>query len=323
VEPSPTVLRGSFERHSELDVVRGLRPVGIDFYDGYTGYVWLLGCDSGCQGALFVTYDGGWSWLERTLPVDHVTTMNVDVVDARTLVLVTGPDAWYRSLDGGRTFVRAGDGQPKPTDTVRGPGVGCATGGECPPSVLVDGKPAPAQPRLPGTLRSVAVVKDGPIYAVSSSDTAATVAKSADGGRSWAPVGGPVPVRANALVRLIVSSDGKDVWLFTGDGGESGSVFLLEPTGWREIRTDLPGGARAMSGAAVGEGALAVPGRRFGYLYADGRWADAGRPTAAMSAHVLSDGTLMTVTSPADIWLGAGNGAARLWNRVTLDPKWR
>ena len=34
----------------------------------------------------------------------------------------------------------------------------------------------------------------------------------------------------------------------------------------------------------------------------------------------LTDGTMMTVTGPGDVWLGYGSGAARLWSRVTIDP---
>ena len=37
---------------------------------------------------------------------------------------------------------------------------------------------------------------------------------------------------------------------------------------------------------------------------------------------MLADGTLLTVTAPGDVWLGSGNGAARSWSRVTIDPVW-
>jgi hypothetical protein len=98
------------------------------------------------------------------------------------------------------------------------------------------------------------------------------------------------------------------------------AVFGLAGGAWRPVVSGLPLTAPKATATAAGDGVLAVTGQRFGYVFSDGRWSDAGRPGSASFARQLSDGTLFTVTSPGDIWLGAGSGAARLWSRVAVDP---
>lgn len=322
--PTGSVLRASFERHSELPVAEGLRPQVMEFADAYTGYVLLAGCSQSCGGALFATFDGGQSWLERTLPFERAEAVNLWLVDAKTIIVSGRPAGWFRSTDGGRTFVRGGDGEdPGPAEYSRGPGVGCVERRqECPRVLLLNGAAAPVPPPVNGELRAAARGPDGRLYAAAAAGTAVTAATSADGGRSWAPLGGPLAVPAADSVALSVSPDGKDVWLLAG-GADALAAYLWEPAGWRQVRRDIAGAGRGSGVAAVGQGVLAVAGSRFSYLYADGALRNADRPTNATSVRLLADGTLVTSTAPSDVWLGTGDAAARLWSRVTVDPQWR
>src|SRR5688572_17020775 len=146
--PRPTRQRPSSERHSDLDVPDSVRPRAIDFVDTSTGYALFAGCAGECQGILFVSFDGGFSWVERALPAERFENVNevvMHVVDARTVVLRMGPTVWYRSTDTGRRFTRGAGDAPTPVDLLRGVGVGCVTGtaADCPRAVFVDGVPTP------------------------------------------------------------------------------------------------------------------------------------------------------------------------------------
>lgn len=331
--PTGPVLRASFDRHSELAVAEGLRPQVMEFATAYTGYVLFTGCSQVCGGALFVTFDGGQSWLERTLPFERAESVNFWLVDARTIIVSARPAGWFRSTDGGRTFVRGGAGdEPGPAEYARGPSVGCVERKqECPRVLLLDGVPAPAQPPLGGELRGVTRGPGGRLYAAAAAGAVVTTATSADGGHTWTPLGGPVTVQApgpaadpaslSMSVSLSVSPDGKDVWLLANTA-ESLAVYLWEPAGWREVKRGIAVNARQLGEVAVGQRVLAVASTRFSYLYADGEFRNADRPSNALSVRLLGDGTLMTSTAPSDVWLGTGEAAARIWSRITVDPQW-
>ena len=106
--PPERTERPSSERHSDLDVADGIRPRAIVFVDATTGYALFAGCPNNvCGGALFVTFDGGFSWVRRELPsgrFDAAEKITMNVVDERTVVLTVGSDGWYRSGNTGRTF---------------------------------------------------------------------------------------------------------------------------------------------------------------------------------------------------------------------------
>lgn len=321
--PTSTEPRPSSERHTDLDVPDGMRPRAIDFVDGFTGYSLFAGCTGGCRGQLFVTFDGGFSWIPRTIPTEafnSVDEIGMTVVDARTVVLTMGPSAWYRSADTGRTFARGTGTAPAPGDLLRGVGVGCATGGECAPSVLVDGKSTPTQPALPLALRSAAAAPHGPIWAVSADLTTVHTARSDDGGRTWHQVGEPLTVPGTNVLQVSVSLDGIDVWLLASAGPDESAAYYRDPAGWRLINHDVRVTPGIGSAAAAGGGVLAVPGERLGFVFIDGQWSEAARPNGARSARMLPDGTLFVAVAAGDAWLGGGSGAARVWSRVTLDP---
>jgi hypothetical protein len=325
--PSATVLRASFERHSDLEVAEGLRPQDIQFADAFTGYVLFGGCSQVCLGALFVTYDGGRSWVERKLPFDRAETVSLWMIDAKTIIVAARPAGWYRSTDNGRTFTRGGDGEPGPADYLRGPSVNCVERQqECTRVLLLDGRPATAQPPLAGDLRGAARAPDGTLYAVAVATVGAgstlTTATSADGGRTWTPLGGQVTAPAAEYVSVSVSPDGKDVWLLASSGSAL-SVYQLANGGWREVKRDVAITTRVGGTVALGQGVLAVAGGRFSFVYSNGQFLNADRPVNAASVRMLGDGTLMTTTAASDIWLGTGDAAARLWTRVTIDPRWR
>jgi hypothetical protein len=310
------------ERHSELTVADGLRPQVMEFVDAYTGYVLFAGCSQECGSALFVTFDGGQSWVERTLPFERAEAVDLWLVDGDTIIVAGRPLGWFRSVDAGRTFVRGGDGEPAPAEYQSGPSVGCVERRqECPRVLLVDGRRAPVQPPLAGILRGAERGPDNTVFAVATTGTTVTTATSHDGGRSWAPSGGPVTVPAADAVTLSVSPDGTDVWL-VANNATSLAAYLWGAGGWREVKSGIatprPGGT-----VALGDGVLAVACSRFSYLHSDGRFHHSERPMNAVSVRLLRDGTLMTSTAPADVWLGTGDAAARAWNRVTVDPRWR
>jgi hypothetical protein len=322
--PARTEARPSSERHSDLEVADGVRPRAIDFVDAFTGYALFAGCEKGCGGALFVTFDGGFSWVERRLPSDRfdsVERLAMHVVDEKTVVLTVSSDGWYRSTDTGRTFVRGTGAEPKPSDLFRGVGVGCATGADCPASVLVDGVPTPGQPSFPVGLRSATRGGfDGPIWAVAADLTTAYTARSDDQGRTWHAIGGPLAVPGTNVLQASASQDGLDLWLLASNGPGATAAYYMHPSGWRKISDSVRVSPGITGGTAAGAGVLAVPGERFGFLFVDGQFSDAARPRSAGSARTLADGTLFVTVGPADAWLGKGSGAARLWSRVTLDP---
>ena len=317
-----TEQRPSSERHSDLKVADGLQPRAIDFADASTGYVLFAGCQTTCGGVLFVTFDGGFSWVQRALPSDRfhsVDHVGMHVVDAKTLVLTVGSDGWYRSTDTGRTFAHGPGETPKPSDKLRGVGVGCPTGGDCPLSVLVDGVPTPVQPAFPVGLRGAARAPGGPIWAVAADLTTVYTARSDDDGHTWHPVGGPLKVPGTNVLQVSVSLDNVDVWLLASGGPGATVAYFMHPEGWREVNHDLRVSLGIEGGAAAGAGVLAVPGERFGFVFVDGQWSEAARPNAAQSARILPDGTLLAVVGPGNAWLGGGSGAARLWSDVTVD----
>jgi hypothetical protein len=322
--PTRTEARPSSERHSDLEVADGVRPRAIDFVDSFTGYALFAGCGKTCGGALFVTFDGGSSWVERPLPSDRFDSVDrlvMHVVDDKTVVLTVASDGWYRSTNTGRTFVRGTGPEPGPADLFRGVGVGCATGGDCPPSVLVDGVATPGQPAFPVGLRSAARgVTAGPIWAVAADLTTAYTAHSADEGRTWQAVGGPLAVPGTNVLQVTVSMDGTDVWLLASNGPGATTAYYMHPSGWREVNAGVRVSPGITGGAAAGAGVLAVPGERFGFVFSDGQWSEAARPRTAGSVRMLLDETLLVIVGAGDVWLGKGSGAARLWNRVTLDP---
>lgn len=316
--------RSSSERHSDLNVADGLRPRAIDFVDGTTGYALFAGCSNNvCGGALFVTFDGGFSWVERHLPSDEFDSaekLAMHVVDQKTVVLTVGSDGWYRSTDTGRRFVRGEGGAPEPSDLFRGVGVGCASGGNCPPSVLLDGVATLAQPAFPVGLRGAARAPDGPIWAVAADLTTVHTARSDDEGRSWHQVGGPLTVPGTNVLQLSVSLDNLDVWLLASGGPGASAAYYMRAEGWREVNRDVRVSLGIEGGAAAGAGVLAVPGERFGFVFSDGQWSESARPNAARVARMLADGTLLALVGAGEVWLGVGRGAARFWSRVTVDP---
>jgi hypothetical protein len=306
-------------RQNPIDVEPGLRPQSMEFVDFDTGYVLFADCDNVCRGALYVTFDGGRSWLARPLPVSKAAQLRLDVVDGRTVILVTGETTdWYLSTDSGRTFTSGGKGLPPSAAVQRGVVTGCADVAGCAVRVLVDGHPVPTPPPLRGDLRAAAG-ESGQMWAVGASGKTISTARSDDGGRTWQPFGLPLDVADGRLLRLDVSPDGADVWLSAGPGNNSPAVYVAEAAGWRLVAPDRPLGLAWTASAAVGDGVLAIAGPRFGYLYRDGRFVASGSPQLIQSLRTLRDGTLMVVSGPNDLWLGTGKGADRRWVYVRVD----
>jgi hypothetical protein len=306
------------DRHSRLDVPAGLVPHSMQFADAHTGYVLFAGCGTRCRAALFVTFDGGQSWLERDLPVTVADGFQLEVLDRDTPVLTTDSTGWYVSHDAGRSFTHA---QRLPPEVKRASWVQvrCPDDDACPPQVLRDGVALAAQPRLPGHLRSAALGGDGRIWVVSVADTVLHAAVSPDGGRTWQPYGQPLPAAGTESIQMTVSPDGRDVWLLAGSADRSVTVFYAAETVWITVLAGFSLGPDPIAAAAAGGGALAMAGTEFAFVHRDGR-RTGDRPRRVSWLGVLPDGTLVGSSGPAGTWLGVGAGPNRTWAHVTVEP---
>jgi hypothetical protein len=222
------------------------------------------------------------------------------------------------STDSGRTFTSGGTGSPPPTQVQRGVLTGCPDAAECAAQVLVEGRPAPTQPQVPGTLRAAARGGSGPIWAVGASGKTITTARSGDGGRTWQPFGSPRDVADASALALEVSRDGADVWLSAGPADSAPAVYVAEAVGWRLVTPALSAGP-ARTASAAGDGVLAIADAWLSYLYRDGRLVGRGFLCDVRSVRTLRDGTLAVVCGVDDMWLGTGNGADRQWAHVRVD----
>jgi hypothetical protein len=321
----------SGERQARLNVPAGLKVTTVDFADVDTGYALFVGCASQCSGALFVTLDGGFSWLQRQLPAVVASNLQVYVVDHSTVLLLAEPEGWYVSRNTGRSFAGSPhvpdelallDGRVRASCPGDQAGDGCARRAVWAQTDHGE-QPVATQPPLPGALRDARLGGDARIWAVSLDGTTLNTAVSTDQGRTWRrqnPVTGPTNT---AIVRLYVSKDGGDVWLVASAGTGPPVAWWLDQAGWLP-QADIPSlNPKLVSFAAAGNGALAVAlGSRLGYLLMDAgrsRWMQANRPRGVASVTALPDGTLVAGRGAGERWLGSGTGFSRTWVHVTVD----
>lgn len=307
------------ERHNRLTVLTGQRPQTLQFVDASTGYLLFTGCANRCRGALFVTFDGGQSWVERTLPIQVADRLQLDVVDAKTLVLTAEPATWFLSRDTGRTFQES---QTPPRELYQAGGhvqIRCPSGDRCPVQVVRDGEAVPAQPGLPGELRFATLGGDGRIWAVSVQDKTAHTAVSADGGRTWRRFGAALPLAETGAVQLTAAPEGGEVWLVAGTGSGPIAIYYADADRWRTVMSSLNLGPGRVATAAVGGGALATGSGEFGFVLADGRWWPSDPPRRVSFVYALPDGTVVAASGPDALWLGRGTGPERHWDHVVVE----
>jgi hypothetical protein len=308
------------ERHNRLAVLTGQRPQTMEFVDSSTGYLLFTGCSNRCRGALFVTFDGGQSWVERPLPVQVADRLQLDVVDANTVVLTAEPGTWFVSRDTGRTFQES---QAPPKELFQAGGghvqIRCPSGDRCPVQVVRDGQAVPAQPALPGELRFATLGGDGRIWVVSVKDKEANTAVSADGGRTWRRFGPALPLAETGAVQLTAAPDSGEVWLVAGAGSGPIAIYYADADRWRTVMVSLNLGPGRVAAAAVGGGALATGSGEFGFVLSDGRWWPSDPPRRVAFLYALADGTVVAGSGPDDVWLGTGTGPERHWEHVTVE----
>jgi photosystem II stability/assembly factor-like uncharacterized protein len=340
---TPDQYQPSDERVSLLKVPNGMQISTVQFADVDTGYALFLSCPKGCTGALFVTLDGGFSWLQREFPAGSQTTnLKLYPVDHSTVLLHAEGDAWYVSRDTGRTFTSslqqpvewrliAGPVQTRCADgSIPGDASGAGQSGTTPGCgqravrVAADGeRPLATQPPLPGRLQDARLSRDGRIWAVAEDRAMLYTAASADGGRTWTrqnPVTAP-PQFASA--RLYTSPDGQDVWLTSSGATGAPLAWWFDQTGWQP-QSELPTmNPDLVTFAAAGGGALAVGlGFRIGYLLVENgkpRWVPEERPRSVGVVGTLPDGTLIASRGAGERWLSTGRGFNRSWVHVSVD----
>jgi hypothetical protein len=307
------------ERHSRLTVLTGQRPQTLEFVDAATGYLMFTGCANRCRGALFVTFDGGQSWVERGLPVQVADRLQLDVVDANTVVVTAEPTTWFVSRDTGRTFQRFDAAPPELNRAGGHVQIRCPGSDRCPVQVVRDGAAVAAQPVLPGVLRFATLGGDGRIWVVSVQDKEAHTAVSADGGRTWRRFGAGLPLAETGAVQLTAAPEGGDVWLVAGSGGGPIAIYFADADRWRPVMSSLNLGPGRISAAAAGGGALATGSGEFGFVLADGRWWPSDPPRRVAFVTALADGTVAAASGPEEVWLGTGTGPERHWDHVSVE----
>src|SRR6266542_4143553 len=116
-EGQPTGPRGSSgglseSRRTPAPVGTGMAVTRLAFGSQDNGYALLARCEQGeigkrkCASALVATLDGGLSWIERPLPEHQDAELILVVHDEHTLGLGAADQAWYVSLNQGRSWER-------------------------------------------------------------------------------------------------------------------------------------------------------------------------------------------------------------------------
>jgi hypothetical protein len=288
-----------------------------------------------CTARLFVTADGGLSWQERKHPQAVAKNQQLYVGQDRSLVLLSGPTAWYVSTLQGTSFRRW------PYSPVEVPTAYRALGGRA--QVCCDGDDVPTvvryangavtavptAPPLPGLL-SAAAAKDANLWAASVDAGRPSAAVSTDGGRTWIET--PLPGRATGLQSLQfhvstsfpaglgapVAHD--DLWLVGAgeDRTRFPTVWRCGPACWSQV-PDVGQPSDAISSAPAGGGLLAVS-TSIGTGLLGERWTLTDWPVGWISQ--LADGALQVTEESGTVWLGVGAGADRAWRELVLhQPK--
>ncbi|MEU5786104.1 hypothetical protein ABZ754_00050 [Micromonospora purpureochromogenes] len=330
--PNPTVTPRVVERPISLPRGAGAL-VQLQFIDGRHGWALFNTCSpggpaDGCRLTLARTGNGGviWTWSD---PLPGAPDAYLLPLDGRTLTVWDGQQ--YRvTTDGGTTETLHPPTAPPPA-TQRALASRSGFLLACPSTerasygiprncqdeqlrlVRIDGTPVPRQPPMPlrGDL-DVRVIEggDGRLWLTVLDEGKLTVMVSADQAVSWQAL-----PAFDDVDQLLVSPDGRDVWLVGLDGPKP--VRQLVDGRWQQ-RTGLPDDTKDV--AAAGGGRLVVTSVHGGA----GFWTDGGytdlpelrEPTRSggASVHVLRDGTILFAEGGAHI---IATGTPGVWARIS------
>ena len=328
------------ERVTALDVPAGFDRPWVEFATAEHGYAMFPQCGLGrCEVRLFSTEDGGRTWQSRAHPQPIAGNQQMHVTGEKTVVLLSEPDAWYVSGDGGVSWERRPyrEGEP-PAEYPFGHDAGpfwldCGRDNER-PCVIRDragaSRPAPGGYNVltnghNGTVWLTGVRGGRPITQLREmgSGVVKDIAVPEQPGR---------PVYA---ARVLVSTDGQDSWLVAdqdplGVGGGTAVMrgSVLKGTGlplvWR-----LSGGAwkpEPLTGvdekpnwpysvAPAGRGMLIISGPEAALYFGTGPLKIAGMPRLDWIT-LLREGTIFGQAEAGVVYLGVGTGAERKWIKV-------
>lgn len=286
---------GVEERRTALKVPSDFDDPWIEFGSIDRGYALFTKFLTGRHEAmLFSTSDGGKSWVARTHPQPVAPKGHqMYVVDAKKVVLMAEPDAWYISHDGATTWERRPYAEGVVPVEYQPP--------TNPPGWIAEVRSGVPVTRLNGREINVPKQDDRMLFN-------ARVVVSADGKDTWL-IGQPDPtdgVTAGPTGLVLKGTGLPVIWRFTNDA-------------WVPVRTGTMKEDRGWpySAAPAGDGLVLLVGPD-GPGYFDGAW----QPIKGLGGMAwigqAVDGTLVGRSGTIGVFLSAGNGRNRSWIKVVL-----
>lgn len=312
----------AFESRSRtVRVPADFRTQAVSFRDARVGAALFTRCSlakrragerNDCTALLFVTEDGGDSWVPRDHPAPVAEGHRLTLGAGGRLALLAEPGRWYLSDDGGRTF-RPSAADPLPAEYE----ICCA--GEPEREVLRSGRPLPSAPALSQPLTSVLARPGRELWVAAAAGTAV----SRDGGRSWTSVAVPGRRADVTGLTLSASAGNEDLWLLGGTVAPRAypQVWRLDGGAWRPVEA-AGHPPLSISAAPAGDGMLAVSTPSgIGLVTPGQRWRPTDWPARGL-LRTLPDGTLLAHDELTGAWwLGTGGAARRAWIRLELRPE--
>ncbi len=346
--PADSLSPGSVaERTAKLDVPAGFAPFHMQFVDSRHGYAMFAKFgEKRAEVVLFRTVDGGVSWTKLAHPQPVAPGQQMYPVDAKTIVLLSEPDMWHVSKDGGQTWKLA----PVAADAAvlaespRGSDFGQFYLDRGPnydgPALIRDREDGAYSFPVPTGYEAGSLtndIRDHRIWLVALKDGHPVTMISSRGTKDFAEVAVPKqPGRPLFHAHVVISHDRKDVWLLADqeDVGASGGksamrgsvlkgaglplVWKLENSAWvaKPITGIQEKAGWPYSVVPVGDGALLVTALdQARYVMGGGTQSVPGIEYVSL----LRDGALQgSQNQQGVVFLGEGSGTVRAWVRVEV-----
>ena len=326
----------------------GFTPLSVEFGDARQGTALFTRCGELCEARLFHTADGGRTWQPRRHPRPEAKNHQLYAGAGAVVVLLAEPHAWYVSRDGGASW------QARPYDAAGATPVEYQSAYgryylDCPQDdgrcAIRDWTAGPDWRReVPPELSAARLLtngRDGRTWLSGVEGGRIVVAVGRDGG-GFTPIAVPEqPGRTVWNARVMISADGRDVWLVADQeplGGAGGGLlpgralarkgtglpllWLYEGDAWvpRPITGVEEKGTWPYSVAPAGGGVLVLAGtERTGYLDGGAYSPAPGAPKLDWVGQ-LPDGTVLgRDNQPGVNYFSPGTGATRTWSTVELN----